>query len=65
MSDAARGAGHAGAPVPDVFAPARLGPLTLRNRIIKAATFEGATPKGLVTDALVDFHRRGGGGARG
>ena len=25
----------------DPFAPARLGPVTLRNRIVKAATFEG------------------------
>ena len=40
------------------FHPARLGPLTLRNRVIKAATFEGMTPEGLVTDALIDFHRR-------
>ncbi|HUY21658.1 MAG TPA: NADH:flavin oxidoreductase [Acidimicrobiales bacterium] len=49
---------------PSPFAPAPLGPLTLRNRIIKAATFEGASPKGQVTDALVDFHRRvGAGGA--
>lgn len=46
------------------FEPARLGPLTLRNRFIKAATFEGSSPKGQVTDALVDFHRRvGQGGA--
>jgi 2,4-dienoyl-CoA reductase-like NADH-dependent reductase (Old Yellow Enzyme family) len=46
------------------FEPARLGPVTLRNRFIKAATFEGASPKGQVTDALVDFHRRvGEGGA--
>ncbi|NLU70445.1 NADH:flavin oxidoreductase [Streptomyces sp. HNM0574] len=42
---------------PDPFAPARLGPLTLRNRLLKAATFEGRTPEGLVTDELVAFHR--------
>ena len=46
----------------DVFSPAALGPVTLRNRVIKAATFEGRTPDGLVTDALIDFHR---GPARG
>ena len=46
------------------FETARLGPVTLRNRFIKAATFEGSSPRGRVTDALVDFHRRvGAGGA--
>jgi 2,4-dienoyl-CoA reductase-like NADH-dependent reductase (Old Yellow Enzyme family) len=42
----------------DVFAPASLGPVRLRNRIIKAATFEGLTPRGLVTDELIDYHLR-------
>jgi 2,4-dienoyl-CoA reductase-like NADH-dependent reductase (Old Yellow Enzyme family) len=42
---------------PDVFAPARLGTVNLRNRVIKAATFEGATPDGLVTERLIAFHR--------
>jgi 2,4-dienoyl-CoA reductase-like NADH-dependent reductase (Old Yellow Enzyme family) len=50
------GTGRAG--VPDVFSPARLGPLTLRNRVIKAATFEGVMPEGLVTDELIEYHRR-------
>jgi 2,4-dienoyl-CoA reductase-like NADH-dependent reductase (Old Yellow Enzyme family) len=38
------------------FSPMRLGPLTLKNRFIKAATFEGRMPRGEVTDDLVDFH---------
>lgn len=41
---------------PDVFAPATLGPVRLRNRTVKAATFEGRTPHGLVTDELIDYH---------
>jgi len=41
----------------DPFAPAQLGPITLPNRILKAATFEGMAREGLVTDALIDFHR--------
>jgi 2,4-dienoyl-CoA reductase-like NADH-dependent reductase (Old Yellow Enzyme family) len=43
---------------PTPFAPATLGPLTLRNRIIKAATFEGVMPRGAVSDELIAFHRR-------
>jgi 2,4-dienoyl-CoA reductase-like NADH-dependent reductase (Old Yellow Enzyme family) len=42
---------------PSVFAPARLGPLRLRNRVIKAATFEGMSPRGEIAPGLADFHR--------
>ncbi len=38
------------------FEPARLGPLELRNRVLKAATFEGVMPRGAVTQELIDFH---------
>ncbi|MGV0812440.1 NADH:flavin oxidoreductase [Mycolicibacterium boenickei] len=38
------------------FTPMQLGPLTLKNRFIKAATFEGVMPRGQVTDDLIDFH---------
>jgi 2,4-dienoyl-CoA reductase-like NADH-dependent reductase (Old Yellow Enzyme family) len=42
--------------VTDVFAPATLGPVRLRNRTVKAATFEGRTPDGQVTDELIEYH---------
>lgn len=40
-----------------VFDPATLGPITLSNRVIKAATSEGRSPEGKVTQSLIDFHR--------
>lgn len=40
------------------FAPAPLNGLQLRNRFIKAGTFEGMTPKGQPTGALRAFHER-------
>lgn len=42
----------------DPFSPFTLGPLTLRNRVIKSATYEGLSRRGLVTQELVDFHVR-------
>ncbi|CAM3158995.1 NADH:flavin oxidoreductase [Nocardioides dubius] len=50
---------------PDVFAPASLGPVQLRNRIVKAATFEGRTPYGVVSPELIDLHRTLGEGGVG
>lgn len=50
---------------PDVFDQARLGPLTLRNRILKAATFEGMSRGALVSDDLIEFHRRHAAGGVG
>ena len=34
-----------------------LGKLPLKNRILKAATYEGKTPDGVPGDLLLDFHR--------
>lgn len=42
--------------VSKAFTPGALGPLTLKNRFIKAATFEGVMARGRVSDALIDFH---------
>lgn len=51
--------------VPDVFTPAKLGPVVLRNRVIKAATYEGLSRRGLVTDELIEFHVRHAAGGVG
>jgi 2,4-dienoyl-CoA reductase-like NADH-dependent reductase (Old Yellow Enzyme family) len=50
---------------PDPFAPARLGSLRLRNRIVKAATFEGMSRDGLVTEPLVEYVARFAAGGAG
>lgn len=41
----------------NVFSPARLGPIELRNRIVKCGTNEGMSRAGLVTDPLIAWHR--------
>lgn len=40
------------------FAPARLGPLRLRNRVLRSGCFEGLCPDGAPSDALREHHRR-------
>ncbi|MXW89302.1 MAG: NADH:flavin oxidoreductase [Acidimicrobiaceae bacterium] len=52
-------------PAVDPFAETRLGPVTLRNRIIKAATFEGVMPEALVTPELIEYHRAVAAGGAG
>lgn len=39
------------------FEPAKLGTLSLKNRIIKAATYEGKTPNGIPGENLTQFHK--------
>lgn len=49
--------------IPSAFEPAKLGPIQLRNRILKAATFEGMTGSQQIETRLIEFHRavaRGG-----
>jgi 2,4-dienoyl-CoA reductase-like NADH-dependent reductase (Old Yellow Enzyme family) len=41
----------------DPFAPARLGDLVLRNRVARTAAFEGLSPGGAPSAALIEHHR--------
>lgn len=40
-----------------LFSPMQLGPITLRNRIVKCGTNEGMSRGGLVTGRLIEWHR--------
>ena len=51
------------ADAPSPFSSFKLGPVELKNRIIKTATYEGMTPGGAPSQALTEHHRelaRGG-----
>jgi len=50
----------------DVFQPLQINSMLLPNRFIRSATYEGlATPKGMVTDELVNLYSELGGGGLG
>jgi 2,4-dienoyl-CoA reductase-like NADH-dependent reductase (Old Yellow Enzyme family) len=52
-------------PLARCFSDARINGLTLRNRLIKAATFEGKTPGGVPGGPLTRLHERIGAGGVG
>lgn len=41
-----------------LFTPARINRLELKNRLIRAAAFEGMSPGGQPTDELIEYHRK-------
>ncbi len=57
--------GDGAAGTADLFGAVDLGPVRLRNRLVKAATFENAAPDGRVSDRLVAFHREVAAGGAG
>ncbi len=44
-------------PLNKALSPAHLGKLPLKNRILKAATYEGKTPDGVPGELLLNFHK--------
>lgn len=42
----------------DLFEPVRMGKLTLKNRIVRSAAFEGMCPGGLPSRGLLEYHRK-------
>ena len=40
-----------------LFTPGKIGPLTLRNRTIRAAAFESMCPGNAPSDMLYDYHK--------
>ena len=52
-------------PLDKCFSEATINGLSLRNRLIKAATFEGKSQDGVPSEALIRFHERFGEGGIG
>lgn len=44
--------------MPDLFSPCQIGPLRLKNRVIRAAAFEGMCPDNRPSPALLAYHQR-------